>query len=646
MRILVFILLIVSCVVAFVGGYYYFLVTEEPKIIEVEKEKEEEEKEEEEEKKVFDEDFIKNEILDIYCPLDIQEGEVFVEDLSSACNDDDLPQKAFSASIHDFFFLDEKSAVLLIESKVEDFDERFDLIAIDEEGRRFARHTLQKEAHTLQKEDSFVKVEDKRFRLIVDRFEEVAEKNIRYASPGLGFSVEIPENWQIEKKEDGFLFYHPESLHTHPVKLTATKDSEDYDLYTPEKTPYEDVYKHIKDSLTVNEIDTLPDYNFLAEDLEEFLKINTETRIIEYHKEGEVKEEFEVLNMVDREHWGGVPVGLYEVLSKEGVRFSSTTEVYMPFSVRFYGKYLIHGEPYYPSGAPYISQVSGGCIRVKNEKMEKLYDLLERGTPILVVPRENGEFHLQEKRAPAFPEVSAESFLVADADSGKVFAERDFREERSIASITKMMTAIVAIEQFATTQRITVRDYMLTGQGETEGIYPGRVFRIIDLLRPLLVESSNNAAMILSHLPGKEESIKRMNEKAEMIGMRNTEFVDPSGIEEGNISTAEDVYYLAYYILNSRVPFLNISSGTWTTNVNYQLFPNLVNKNIFYDDPAFVGGKSGFTNASKHTGFYIFNLEIGGEEREVIFVLLGSRTEKEIKDEIKGMIDWLQEAYN
>ena len=72
---------------------------------------------------------------------------------------------------------------------------------------------------------------------------------------------------------------------------------------------------------------------------------------------------FDIVAKGDPNEWGGSPAGSYYVISKQRVAYSSVSEVYMPWSIRYYGKYYIHGEPYYPGGEKLNSSTSGGCIR-------------------------------------------------------------------------------------------------------------------------------------------------------------------------------------------------------------------------------------------------------------------------------------------
>ena len=167
-----------------------------------------------------------------------------------------------------------------------------------------------------------------------------------------------------------------------------------------------------------------------------------------------------------------------------------------------------------------------------------------------------------------------------------------------------------------------------------------------NLLPPLLAESSDESARVLAHYLGRDSTLEKMNEKAEMIGMKNTEFVEVTGTNIDNFSTAEDLYYLLYYLINTRVPILDVTRGKWVQHVNYNAFPGLENQNIFYPDPDFLGGKTGSIEDFGETAAFLFNLDIGGESRKIAFVLLGSENRKELRREVTELKKWLQSAYS
>jgi hypothetical protein len=79
------------------------------------------------------------------------------------------------------------------------------------------------------------------------------------------------------------------------------------------------------------------------------------------------------------------PTGAYTILNKSVNRFSSIGEVYMPYSMQYWGNFFIHGIPYYPNGTKVSSSYSGGCIRINDEDMKEIYNFSNTQTKIIVI---------------------------------------------------------------------------------------------------------------------------------------------------------------------------------------------------------------------------------------------------------------------
>lgn len=363
----------------------------------------------------------------------------------------------------------------------------------------------------------------------------------------------------------------------------------------------------------------------------DFLEINLEEMKARVYKNGLLVKDASILAKGDAQNWGGAAVGLYKILRGFTNAYSVVSEVYMPWSIHFYGKYYIHGEPYYPDGRPLVSKYSGGCLRLANEDARVIFELTEKNMPVLVIDKAKDDYSYQEQDPTAFPELSAKSYLVADLDSGYVFSQKNIKEQLPIASLTKLMTAVVVAENVDLAKTITVQEAMLDAYGSTDGLEAGEKFGVVELFYPLLIESSNDAAEVLSHFLGKEKTIQMMNEKAKAIMMEQTNFACPSGYDPGNVSTAKDLFYLARYILNNRSPLLEITKSKEVRafgEIGFDI-KNMWNKNLFINDATFVGGKTGFIISSRYTGLFIFRLATeGGVERNVAIILLGSENEE------------------
>lgn len=325
--------------------------------------------------------------------------------------------------------------------------------------------------------------------------------------------------------------------------------------------------------------------------------------------------------------WWETPSGIYKVESKERNHFSSFGGVYMPWSLEFQGNFFIHGWPTYPGGAPVASSFSGGCIRLATGDAEKVYDAAAIGMPVLVFNRSFvSDGYAYSVKAPP---IGAREYLAADLRSNFVFFSRGDKEKAPIASLTKLVTALVAAEYLNLDRDIVITPSMIVKTSRPR-LYPGERVKIYALLLPLLLESSNEAAEALAQAVGRDRFIALMNEKAKALGMADTAFTDPSGAGDGNVSTAEDLFTLAKYLYYNRSFILKITAGDLSTSGYANAsFRDIANFNDFAGDPAFVGGKVGETTAAGETGLYIFTLPAAlGAARPVVTIVLGSSDRK------------------
>ncbi len=221
----------------------------------------------------------------------------------------------------------------------------------------------------------------------------------------------------------------------------------------------------------------------LLEEKSEFLEVNLEKKTIIKHGDGR-ELEVPILTLGNVQGWGGTPAGLYKVNNKHKAAFSNAYGVYMPHAINFYGPYFMHGEPYFPSGQKTSSSLSSGCIRVRDDDIVKLFDTINEGAKVLVIDKENDYYSYEKLLDVEKPKLTAPSYLIADLDSGFVLAETNYNKDYSIASLTKLMTAVVVTENSNLRRRITATASMLEAFGSTNGIYGGERYGIVELLYP------------------------------------------------------------------------------------------------------------------------------------------------------------------
>lgn len=154
--------------------------------------------------------------------------------------------------------------------------------------------------------------------------------------------------------------------------------------------------------------------------------------------------------------------------------------------------------------------------------------------------------------------MSASSMVAVDLDNDYVYFDANKDDKRLIASITKIMTTIVTIENIDIDKEITVGKEVLKAYGSAIYINVGEKITIRDLLYGLIMRSGNDAAVVLAkNVAGSMEGFAHlMNELASNIGMKNSNFVNAHGLEENdgsaNYSTAYDMALITKYAMNNK----------------------------------------------------------------------------------------------
>ncbi len=372
----------------------------------------------------------------------------------------------------------------------------------------------------------------------------------------------------------------------------------------------------------------------------DFIEGDLSDMVLKVYKKGALAKEVKILSKGKEGSWWETPAGVYKIQSKEKNHFSSFGEVYMPYSMAFQGNFFIHGWPYYPGGEPVAEGYSGGCIRLSDKDAQQVYDLVEIGTPVLVFEKD----FLKDDFSYDFeiPGITSQAYLAADLRNNFVFLEKNSSKKMPIASITKLMTAIVSTEYINLDREVVISNSM-KATTSLPRLKTGQSISAYNLLFPLLEESSNEAAAALASFLGKVRFVDLMNVKSISLGMNDTHFADTSGAHEDNVSTAEDLFALSKYLYNNRSFILKLSAGklTWSAYGTSE-FQNLKNLNVFGNDPDFAGGKVGMSTAAKQTIVSIFNLKLKEEERPVVIIVLGS---EDNAGDARKILDYIKNYY-
>lgn len=238
-------------------------------------------------------------------------------------------------------------------------------------------------------------------------------------------------------------------------------------------------------------------------------------------------------------------------------------------------------------------------------------------------PGEMLEVNLEDQ-----PEISAESGLVVDINSGKIVFEKNSKEKMKIASLVKIMTAVVALEHKNLDERIVVSK-KAAGVGEnTMGISEGEVYTLEELLYGLMLNSGNDSAYAIAEgvAGNADDFVSWMNIKAKELSLNNTEFFDPSGLNDDTYSTAIDLAKLSRYAMQNE-DFRRIV-GTVDLELPYSerhKYLYLENQtNLLTTYPGVGGIKTGYTEEAG----YCLVTYAKNEDVELIGVVLNSVNRK------------------
>jgi len=245
-----------------------------------------------------------------------------------------------------------------------------------------------------------------------------------------------------------------------------------------------------------------------------------------------------------------------------------------------------------------------------------------------------------EAAASAGVSVNARAYVVMDSVTGEVLAEKRADEVRSIASMTKLMTVMVARESgLSESLMSSVERGDEVGGGRLRVAY-GTAMTVRELVASAIIGSANNAANAIARSTGlsREEFIRRMDAKAAALGMTHSSFADPTGIDVENLSTAREVALMGKAAFSD--PWIAPFAATAVYDVATSAGPHTIkNTNKLVSDSSLevVGGKTGFINEAGYT--LVTRLKRVGAA-DVIVAVLGCDTSLDTFRDAKALAEW------
>lgn len=202
-------------------------------------------------------------------------------------------------------------------------------------------------------------------------------------------------------------------------------------------------------------------------------------------------------------------------------------------------------------------------------------------------------------------EVSSKSAILMDSDSKRILYSKDIDTKRLIASTTKIMTGIIAIESGKLDEIVTIKDNILESYGSNIYLNINEEITLKDLVYGLMLRSGNDAALSISTFISKttKDFVELMNNKAKELNMTNTYFCNPHGLDEKceNKSTARDMALLMSYAIKNKTFKEIVSTKRHVTKSNLKTY-DWYNKNKLLTTYKYTtGGKTGFTKKARRT---------------------------------------------
>jgi serine-type D-Ala-D-Ala endopeptidase (penicillin-binding protein 7) len=240
------------------------------------------------------------------------------------------------------------------------------------------------------------------------------------------------------------------------------------------------------------------------------------------------------------------------------------------------------------------------------------------------------------------PDVRAEAAIIYDPENGKVLWESNSTSRRSIASITKVMTAVVFIENSPDLTREVVVERADVRAASTTYLRAGYKVTTGDLLHLLLIGSDNASARVLARVSpyGSQGFIDRMNAKAQELGLTSTSYADPSGLLADNESSAYDQARLITYVSGDdriasimRTPYYTVNAG------RRQITIHSTNQLVMKGDVDVQAGKTGFISKAGYCLATLLRLPQGGPQ--VAVVVLGAKSNPGRFWETRHLFNWI-----
>lgn len=248
----------------------------------------------------------------------------------------------------------------------------------------------------------------------------------------------------------------------------------------------------------------------------------------------------------------------------------------------------------------------------------------------------------------ALPKITAQAAAVVDWQSGQILWQKNPDQLVSLASLTKLMTATVILENNWQPEKIFSVPPQAVPIGIKTYLAAGQTAKAADIFKILLIASSNEAAETLAAQFGRNQFITIMNDRAKTLGLVESRFVGPSGLEAANQATVTDFIHLAKAVFDrpliKEITSQNRGEITVTTPTNNQQLISFENTNKLLTEGKLqvIAGKTGTLDEA---GFSVASVVAKPGFRPLLVVILGSTNHFARFEEATALVDWAWQNY-
>jgi len=390
------------------------------------------------------------------------------------------------------------------------------------------------------------------------------------------------------------------------------------------------------------EIDTRPssDSSTTVQKTDTAVVVSLENKQVQILHNRRITQTFPIQRIGNTESGCVISEGRFSIKEKNS-HFAKDTARYLPSYLRVRNQLYIHGRAVVQDTNNKASRPSKGCIQLSRADASTLFDTVTAETPVIVRTDSVHSINNTASSVSDAPNTHASSYLIADMTTGDILTRQNETWQRPIASLAKLMTAVVAKETFDSSTRIPITKSAVATEGRRGQLSAGDTTSLQHMLYPLLLSSSNDAAAVLAERLGTKNFVQRMNDTAERIGMKDTHFTDPAGLRASNTATTIDLLTLTQYIQKHHPEIFTITSNTHKTlpQRNSIAHDSYTNTHPLAEKADFVGGKNGWLPAAGHTTISLFESKVNTRKHTIAIITLNAQEEGK---DTQRLLSWYQ----